>query len=246
MTLSKACDSAVVTGGDTIHYTFSGSITNTGVGPLFDVTVTDQFPSGAANTVLNQPVTPVGGLLPGNSISYSGSFDLNAASGVVNATSAAAAASLGGTKTITALSGPWVGCSAALSPGLHLHKACETSFDNSSGQLVVQVDITGSVCNDGNVDVTNITVTDTDAGTVASVSKLEAPSGAQTEVCQSFTAHYKPSECVNPLEGGRCKFEDTVSASGSGALGTGTVTATPVGATCYVCPLGACVVPPSP
>ena len=46
---------------------------------------------------------------------------------------------------------------------------CKSRLDNSSGQLVVQVDITGSVCNDGNVDVLNITVTDSDAGTVAEV-----------------------------------------------------------------------------
>ncbi len=246
MTISKTCDTASISGGDTVHYTFSGVVTNTGIGALYTISVTDQFPSGATNTSLVQPTTPVGGLLPNGTVQYTGSFDLNAASGVVNATSSSAAATDGGSQTVTAVSGPWTGCSAAVSPGLHVHKACETVFDNSGGQLVLQVNVTGSVCNDGNVDVLNVTVNDSVVGTVLTVPKLDAPTGGQTEVCQNFSASYKPSVCVNPLEGGRCKFEDTASASGTGALNSGPVSAPPVQATCYVCPTGSCVVPTQP
>jgi len=246
VTITKSCTGAAVnSSGTSIHYTFNGTVTNTGVGTLYDVLVTDSFPSGATNTVLNQPTIPATGLAAGaaNAVTYTGSFDHTSASGLTNSATVAAAPFSGGTaadRTVTDTA-TWNGCSATPSPGLTLGKACSVSVQPASGKLVIQVDVTGQVCNTGNTQISGITVTDNQIGTILSNVTL-GPQVGSTPTCQSFPSgtSYQPSVCSTPANGGTCAFTDTVSASGTSSLGGATVTAPNANATCHLCPAGVC------
>jgi hypothetical protein len=264
LSVTKSCTGSSILNGNQIQYNFSGSVTNTGIGTLYNATVSDTPPSAslvANSLVLNQPTT--GAFSPGSPVTYSGSFKTTAQLGTNDKNSISATASSFSTGTpqnvgpATANWGdPTQGsCPPAITAALTLSKKCESCLQAQSGGagLLVKTSEAVKVCNTGNVNITNITVRDcrgtlgTDSngnptcstGFVdptgwSSLSLNAAVNGVPT--CTVLTTTTTPSStaaCTN----GNCSFSDVVIASGTAALGGGTVTAVPSQASCPLCPI---------
>ncbi|HEY6837424.1 MAG TPA: hypothetical protein VI389_01645, partial [Geobacteraceae bacterium] len=110
ISITKACtgNGVLNTGGTSIHYKFTGTVTNTGIGALSHATIVDSLPSGSTSPVFTaystttasvtcptgSPVSAVcadiGSLAPGASASWSVEFDSTSLS-VTNTASARAA-----------------------------------------------------------------------------------------------------------------------------------------------------------
>jgi hypothetical protein len=157
-------------------------------------------------------------------------------------------------------------------PLLTLDKTCVTTLQALNSNVVVRVDYTGQVHNNGNVFINNVSVVDTATGTPSTqtftVGQLTNAGtvGADkcyttspiTTICPSLpvptinqpvptgAASYFPSAAtaVNP---GRAQFSDTVRATGTDAFGT-PVASHPAGsgltANCLICPFGFCPLTP--
>lgn len=263
ITATKACSGAqVLSDGVTVQWNFAGDMTAHG-GDLTSLSITDtpNNGSGFTNKVVNGPCSAapttttscspgikVTSLAAGSKAFYNGSFDTAFVSNTLPNTATASGVDPSG-QTLTGsaswLTGnpPTLSCAPVVSPGLSLTKTCSvTSIDSSLG---IHVHFTGSVKNTGNDSISGISVIDTPAGetgtTVLSGVTL-APGESAT-----FSGDYKAAQCtpitstgaggtINDL--GRCAFNDTVTASGTGALGGGTVNALPNTAMCNLCPGG--------
>ena len=135
-------------------------------------------------------------------------------------------------------------------PGcLDLKKQCSTTLA-SGNPISVQVNLhDASITNTKNVVVSDITVTDS-TGTALTVSCGNQPASACSGSNGSLTlapgksatisGSYTTSTCT-PSADGRCAFTDTISASGTGALGTGIVNeCMKAQAICHLCPATTC------
>lgn len=167
--ISKSCQctSFDVAGPNTnnntgYNYSFRGTITNTGAGSLYNVEVTDkgkvyscgQLAAGASKNFPSNDCT-------GPAATFSSSnFPTTSQASVTAKTSAT------GGSTVTAQTDP-VSCSTenpsgacTPNPALTLDKQCVTALQVSGSNVVVRVDYTGKVYNNGNVNLTNVQVTE--------------------------------------------------------------------------------------
>ena len=255
-----------------VHYNFTGNVNNDGGGNLFNLTVVDTFPFGATNTVLSQPTTPSGGLAPGASAPYSGSFNVPTNAQVTNNVTASAAATSGGSNTVTndhlgnpaaaaAVFGtPGTTCSINTNPALSLTKSCVVSLVPGPGGVVLADDTSIQICNtspDGATVISNITLTNnvvlngpgsgTDFNVVSNLT-------LQPGECQTYTPSYTPTQCAGgapTLTGGRCQFTDTVRVGSTptdqfGRPLSSSQIPMPQSAVCSVCPFGACTLSGQP
>jgi len=251
--ITKQCDSAAFVndpqnGSTTVQYNFSGTIKNTGIGNLSNVVVSDT-PGG--NTVVSgslfitQPdLSGSGGVLgPGATVGYSGRFRTTSASSTQPNTATVNATSSGGT-AISPASASWIvspqaglPASCIPSPGaLAITKECSVAVvQAASGGLTIRVDIDGTITNNSGVQVTGISVTD-NPSTPITLGSTSLNNGGST----TYSGSYFPGVCTNGANGGVCDFTDTVSAQGTGAAGTGTITSNNQSATCHLCPAGVC------
>jgi hypothetical protein len=244
-TITKACGTAALqqnTGApDTILYTFSGTIKNTGLGNLFSPTLTDTPPSGVVvpNTLSESlgalPDTCNGSpcLKHNDTVNYTGSFQTNAVlgSGVVNHadatlfTSATDGSPVKATDandaTHTKIGADWPlnpngtqTCTPVLQATLALTKCCQTTLVSQGAELVVQIAVSGHVCstNSGAGTVDITGVTVTDDHAgTLSLSSTTLEPGA----CATFSKTYNPSSATSiapgPLGTTVATFTDTVS-----------------------------------
>jgi hypothetical protein len=260
----KTCTSASVVNGNQVQYNFSGHVFNTGSNTLYSPVVYDTYPGTPVGTpVLNQPT---GSISAGGNATFSGSFVSSSvlSSGAENRISVAASSSSSGTPlnvvcgtnpptTSTNECADWgSACSPPINPGLTLAKLCSTCLVASSTDLHVSVNEAFKVCNTGNVNITSITIKDCEGGTytagtcsgteatIASGVSLNAQVG-NTPTCQTYSHTYTPTStgvCSPNTNGTNCSLHDEAVASGTGALGAGTVNSgPPQGADCTVCPI---------
>ena len=274
--ITKACapPPTLLNNPSRIHYNFTGDVINDGGGgSLFNLTVVDTFPLGSTNTVLNQPTTPAGGLPPGASALYGGSFDVPTDAVVTNNVSASAAATSGGSNTVTtdhngnpAAAAAQFGvqgtaCSVSLHPSLSLTKSCVVALVPGPSGVVLADRTTITVCNNSqDTAISGITLTNNvvlngpGSGTDSNVvSNLTLGMGE----CQTFTPSYTPTQCAGgppTLTGGRCQFTDTVRVDTAAStprdqlghpLPPGAIPM-PQTAVCSVCPFGACTLEGQP
>lgn len=277
---TKSCSSASINSdGKTATYNFNGTINNTGIGTLTNVSVSDTPNGGvfvapsttcqsdgtgcgviSGSLVVNQPtLTTLSGKgtisgcpnAPCDNTTYSGSFVTNFASdSLTNKATASGVTPESVTLTHDAFwSNVASACHIAPSGCLDLKKQCSTTLA-SGNPISVTVNLhDASIKNTANVVVSGITVTDS-AGetlTVTCVSpdpnvcsgsngSLSLAPGASATISGSYTT----STCT-PSADGRCEFKDTITASGTGALGAGTINqCLPVQATCHLCPATSC------
>jgi uncharacterized repeat protein (TIGR01451 family) len=221
LSVSKACNGPgqISADGTSVSYTWTATVTNTGIGTLTNVTLADTFPDG---TQQNIPVT--NSLSAGASASVTVTFvatNANCHAGVPNCPSpldatntATAFASAPGGNTINSSGPPATAeCITSVSSSVGITKACDTSKGGATlvqqnGQLVVEVFFTAQVCNNGNVQLTNITLGDDPAATIVPSTISQLNPGQ----CQTVSGNYFPSSPA-----GGCNFSDTVRVTGATA-----------------------------
>jgi len=270
-----ACTSFKVDGPG-YNYTAGGTVTNDGGGTIYNVEVVDNNITGkftcgsmAAGVVKSWGNAPPasGGTCEGPAPTF---FNLS------NAVS--------NTATVTATSGPLL-TSTAVPPGtdtktcafdgiaacianplLTVNKTCVTAIVDLGETVGIRVDYAGIVKNGGNVNLTDVTVTDTVPGNTAATQTFNIGTLVPNqEVCYTTNplvaacpslvppvagtppiagvASYLPNSITVPANG-RASFKDTVKATGKNAsLGT-SVNSDPYDATCLVCPYGFCPTAP--
>lgn len=212
--------------------TYSGTVTNTGFGTLYDVIVVDETGGTTHN---------IGPLDAGQTLPYNGTFEstLNPAT---NFAHAEAATSPGGDKTVTAgpVSDQCPGLS--LSPVIDVTKSCYTRLEPLDGKIVVKVYYSGQVCNitgggaDGPIGLVNVSATD-DSGTPGNTADdviLFTGVTLNPGACQSYSGSYAPASANSTIPN-LINFSDTVTAGGTAKLGFGDVVDT-ASATCPICP----------
>lgn len=254
--ITKSCDSgAPNANGSSIDYAFSGVISNVGFGSLSGITLTDT-PQSATPTPtvgpfsyyqcdavtgkpdLTKPLGSASPLAAGANVCYVSSFNTtnngstNSIKVVANTTPTTTTSATSNLATCPSLNFP---------TGLLATKSCTASLASNGNYLFVKVDISGTVCNQGNLGLTNVSVTDfvtgmTSVGVPVASTTLGA-AGTATE-CTTFSASYIPTA---PDSGTATQFSDAVSASGVPPAITGkplVTTVANVGATCNLCPAG--------
>lgn len=280
LSATKTCTGATIVGGDSVQYNFTGTVKNTGVGQLTNISVADNPDNCGYGQTCTDPESGLGvtgltvGSLSTNTLNggetatFSGSITTNfISSSLQNLVQAS-----GETPEEVTIKGPKPGASWLVGetlPGvciptpsgqLDIKKYCGTKVTGGN-PLEVQVNFRGSVQNDTNVKVSNITVTDVPAatGAISFTCPSSQPSGCMETGSDACSINADGSANLGPecevgyrgsyVEGGSttnpiacrpttpgvCAFNDTATASGTGSLGLGSVGSNRGGATCYLC-----------
>jgi uncharacterized repeat protein (TIGR01451 family) len=174
----KVCPPQRVSPGQTL--TFSGTVINTGNVTLNNIVVFNDQP--AANTV----VFTVASLAPGAFTNFTGSYVAPVATSVTDTLTATATSHCGGAVTNTASAT----CSILIIPAITITESCPPG-PVPAGSLVV---FGGSVCNAGNITLTNVFVFSGQPSNVLVLGPITLAPGA----CQSFTGSYLTTGGSNP------------------------------------------------
>ncbi len=263
--------------GSTIAYTaavgsgWTVTVTNTGIGNLYNPTVTDTLPDGTTATyaVSSSCGATLNCLAGKQSATVQVDFTVTCSAGVctgsgggpvsnpLSVTNSAkdfafTAPNSGGTKITPK---PDVAstdsCSASTQGALTVTKHCDGTHGGpilvSNGtNVIVKVPFTGTVCNNSGVggeSITNISVSDDPTADSLTIDKTTL---APTE-CANVAGIYTPSSISSGdgTGGGRYFFSDTLTATGTGVLKGDTVK-NQGGVSCPICPDGLCTNVPLP
>ena len=233
--ISKACPGVVynpTTG--LLEYTSEITVTNSGFGPLFDITVSDT-PSAPAPA---QQFT-LGSLAPGASHTFVHTFTYapgpTSPNPPSNDATATAAVAPGGDQIVDGGSAHATCPQVQFDANLTVSKACTTRVVVDDNRVVVRVDVSGTVCNvapgPGIVPapIDGIILTDTPP-----IDPINFGSLLPGE-CRPYTASYFPNTVTGSGLPHDQTFEDTILASGvnrfNGATHQQTATAN-----CPLCP----------
>ena len=235
VSITKACDAATynpANGTFTDH--FSGTVTNTGIGTLYNVTVTDTPHNGTPQTF------NLGTLAGHQSATFQGTFTTTENPATNNA-SVIASSSPDGQGNVSATADQATCPTLTLNPRFAVDKTCSVVLVVVNGAIQVAVDYRGKVCaasstsggTRSDVFIDNVTVRDdngtpdpaTGDDTTVSIGSL-AP-GA----CAEYSGRYFPG-AVPPSP---VSFSDTVHATGTGRQGVGAVSSVAT-ANCPLCP----------
>ncbi len=102
---------------------------------------------------------------------------------------------------------------------LTVTKQCAADLEDAGNNLVVVIDVKGTVCNTGEVDLTDLVLTDDvafDPVTFSLGSTTLARKG-ETGECTTYTGYYYPSAIPS---GNSCPFMDQVTATAKGPINT--------------------------
>ena len=267
MSVAKTCPVCQIVNGSSFSWSVSGTVTNTGIGTLYNVTVTDD--SGTPSASGDDLTFSCGTLTAGQSKKWgsgAGAGDCVASSGftvtstttnpITNGVTASASSSSGGGGTPVTASNSSVCATCQVNGAINATKSCQTGVAvTGSNPAVVAVDVTysGTVTNTGNESLSNVSVSDSATGTsdtatlstcvvttpsTCSISNGKATLAPTGQV--NYQGSYLPSNFTLPTAGGRAQFTDSVTATGTGVLSGLTKTAGPISATCTLCPAGTC------
>ena len=246
--VTKNCNFVgVVNNGTQLQYTFSGTVTNNGAGTVYDAEVVDT-PGNATGTQTPPNPIPVvpSTLAPGASGTWQATFVTTALSFTDEALARAASAP-GGAKTVTdTTTAP---CQGQVNSSIIITKECDpgTSLVDIGNNVVVQVGVSGQVTNNGNTQLTGITLAHDPAATVTLGSSTLNP-GAST----TWSVTYQPA-AISSGDGtvpGRYFFDDTIRVTAatpavgpplSPAAGCSPAALACAGASCAICPSGSCL-----
>lgn len=244
--ITKTCTfGGVGDDGQSLKYNYSLIVENTGQLPLYDIKAID--------------VTAVEKDLDGGMHQYDlamlavgGSEEFNgmlrvAQNGIMNKATVEAAVASGGVTAVN--DDDTFDCPSQNIPGqLDLQKDCDVvvknRFDETGlNEYGLQVNYSGSVCNNSIVTVEGIVVTDSEDSDGPTYMKdgmgLSAPFALGPGECADFAGNYDPVPQMGeglPLPGEEVRgFTDMVDASGITVFG-GTVNVMPAEATCNLCP----------
>jgi hypothetical protein len=258
--ITKTCTSGQANAnGTSIDYSFGGKIINTGFGALTNLALTDTpqpatppavvstnytFRNCTSGAVLQTgSATYSGPLAAGAEVCYSSTFNttINASSNRIKVV-----ASTSPTTTTEATSDT-ITCPLLTFPtGMSITKECTASLVSLNSLLVVKVDVSGQVCNQGNLALTNVSVIDIVQGqpTPPALTVLSTTLGPKdsASMCTTFSGYYFP---LAPDLGTATEFSDAAKAQGTPPPITGvpqvTVETAAKGATCNLCAGPQCV-----
>src|SRR5262245_2217457 len=238
--------------GTAVQYTFSGTVSNVGAGKVFDVEVVDTPGNATGTQTPPNPIPVAASLAPGASANWSATFVTTALMFTDQALAQAASAP-GGAKTVTDTT--TAECKGNLNSTSALSQACVpgTTLVDIGDTVVVEVGVSGQVCNNGNTKLSGITLANAPAATVNLTSSTLNP-GA----CTSWSASYQPAD-ISSGDGtipGRFFFDDVIRVTAATpALGPPLEPPAPglcpggtdlacSGASCAICPPGSCASTP--
>ncbi len=253
--IEKKCGTAQPQ-GDTILYTNTITVENTGSFPLHDVLVTDKYPTGLAfpndfafkyysgisGCFGNSPCTVVPALEPltGN-VDITATYNSTLTKDATNNATVEAALTIGGTRTLTA--GPASAtCSASITSDVDVVKNCDkvelvTVGGPPPTALAVKVTVSGTIKNNSpsNTDIIIDSISDSVFGGSIPVGKLQLDQG-ETTTFGPFSYFPSAESLLTCATGTHC-FQDTVTVKWHAVLGgaTGSDQGT---ATCPLCPFG--------
>ena len=219
---------------DGFLYDFSGTVTNSGFGTLYNVTVVDETPEP-------DQTFDIGTLQPGESANFSGTFfsTVNGPTNVANAN---------GTTNEDPNVGTVVNAPQATAdcppvdanPAIAVTKDCNVVIMPMDGKLAVQVNFSGTVSNTGDVTLFGVTVTD-DSGTPGDTSDDQTFNlgDIPVEGMAGYSGSYLPvATDTGTTDPSNAMFTDEVTAEGttSDVFGSIQVMSEAVSATCDLCP----------
>jgi hypothetical protein len=222
--VTKECTAVVNSGGTGVIVSVGGQVCNTGDVDLTGVQVVDDHAGGLLSNAT---------LAPSVCASYSGSYTSSSVSNSDTVTATGTGARNSGTVTASAPAT----CQAAANKGINVNKVCDldlapVTLQSNEPALAVVIDISGQVCNTGNVALTDVHVVDNRSGTVLTGGTL-APAA-----CLTYNDRYIPDQTIalGDLETpSTVSFTDQVTATGTAALGLGGVSAQSAVVECFVC-----------
>ncbi len=236
--ITKECPTVTFDPGTgLLTYTANITVTNSGFGPVYDLTVTDEASGGHTATLTLES------LAAGASHVFTDTFTLTPGPTTpnppTNTASVTAAPTAGGLQVISA--GPVSATcpSVSFDSALTVTKTCEAGLEVQNNRIVVVVNVSGEVCNvapdpssgDFPEAINNIVVNDTPAFEGGQIALGNLDTGA----CVNYTAKYYPALLSNPTgHAGDQSFEDTVHAQGTGAI-TGATRQNTATANCPLC-----------
>ncbi len=248
LTVTKACDtSEYQSATDTILFTVKGAIVNDGNGSLSNITLVDSpaFNAGSLQYFACDGGQPTGSAISlpsslgvGQSVCYRGKYTSSTFSKYDEVTASASTGSgtVSGTANTT--------CTATSpTPGLSVTKACDLDLVAQSGQLGVKVNFGGSVTNDGQVTLTNVTVCEKNEGATSCNATINVGTLAPGQSLP-YAGYYMPSLALNgsgvwaATRPDTVVFKDQTTATGTLPVilgGTAVSSGLPVEATCTLC-----------
>src|SRR6266498_702210 len=207
ITVTKNCNFVgVINGGTALQYTFSGTVTNTGAGTVYDVEVVDTPGNETGTQTPANPIPVSASIAPGASAPWSATFVTTALS-FTDVALARAASAPGGAQTVTdTTTAP---CEGTVSSSIIITKDCDpgTSLVDIGNNVVVQVGVSGQVTNNGDSRLTGITLAHNPTATITPNNFALDP-GQST----SWSATYQPA-AISSGDGtipGRYFFDDTI------------------------------------
>src|SRR6266496_4146598 len=250
ITVTKNCNFVgVVNGGTALQYTFSGTVTNTGAGTVYDVEVVDTPGNATGTQTPPNPIPVAASIAPGASAPWSATF-VTTSLGFTDQALARAASAPGGVQTVTdTTTAP---CQGHAESSIIITKECVpgTSLVDIGNNVVVQVGVSGTVTNNGQARLTGITLADNPAATITLGSSTLNPGDSTT-----WSATYQPAD-ISSGDGtipGRYFFDDTIRVTAATAVVGPNPTPIPgcspaalacAAASCAICPPGSCVSTP--
>ncbi|PLX81608.1 MAG: hypothetical protein C0616_04755 [Desulfuromonas sp.] len=221
---------------DMIIYDITGSVINNGFGTVYDIVVTDNpaFDSGSLDYVqCNDLLTPQSpdSLAGGASICYTATTTVTLANNGTSDTVTATANSVDNDPSTQLSDTAGDTCpNLQVSPDLSVDKSCYTDLDIVGGKVVVQVNVSGEICNTGDSLITNAGVEDSEAGVLLSGQTLNAPADPLNPTiaegaCAAYSGTYYPDASLD-IDGdpttvpGEAVFKDTVTAGGTDIFGS--------------------------
>jgi hypothetical protein len=226
--IAKSCFAVEVNEDETgFIYSYEGTVTNTGFGILYDVSVTSQ------GEKFSWPTIPAG-----ESVVFEGNFESTLKPDITKATVEAAGVP-GGPPVFEAEAEDE--CPVPpINPMISVTRECSLELEDVGDEVIVVVNYEGQVCNtssgDGAIGLTNVELTD-DAGTPDDPSDdaVHEIGDLPVDGCAPYSGSYIPSSTssTSPHE---AQFSATSSATGVAKLDFGNV-AESASATCGLCPL---------
>lgn len=272
LSITKSCGTASVdASGNFINYPVGGTVKNTGIGTLSNISVSDviTYANGSTHDTgspLTLTVTP-SSLGPGATGTWS--TTLTSSAGTVSDV-ATASGSSGGTSVSSSPSNN-VTCQLDVQTTLKVTKSCSTTLQATGSDVQVDVAFNGTVCNTGASSVSGLTMVDyQDSSTAAhsvttigstglapctSVDGVTGLCDAPATACTTYSGSYIPNTIDAMAAAGRYFFNDEAVITGAQAA-VGSLTKVNLGAgstdpgngsyglahaTCPICDKGECV-----
>jgi hypothetical protein len=240
--VEKNCNGAglVSADGTSVAYSYSATVTNTGIGSVFNVSLHDTLPDGTV-TDITVPLPDTCNSIPNSclgpkhtatvsSIAFTATTS-NCKSGVTNCptpldainttTAKAFTAASGGTEIDSASPAATAECKATVSSTVTIEKHCDASKGGATlvatgGVVEVEVFYVAKVCNTGTSQLTSINLADdhnstSDSPNPSSISSL-APGACTNLDLATDTSDIKGSYFPNSIDSttGRFAFTDTI------------------------------------